>query len=362
MKLCPLYSKIEANANIKGQSMKQVTLNVTGMQCGGCEAIIETAVVQMDGVKKVIANYPTGTVEISFDADKINLKDIQKSIEASGYPIATSKPKEKALWLKFILTLIAVIALVIVMIGTRKLSHQFALPDLNSHLGDSMIVVVGLITGLHCIGMCGSFVISYTARDAEKKRSSWLSHFMYGFGKTLSYAMFGALFGLLGSIISITPFIQGVTNIMAGAFLILFGLNMLDVFAVLKYFQIKQPESIAHFVIRQNKRSHSPFFIGFFSGFLLGCGPLQAMYVMAAGSSDPLVGAKILTLFGLGTLPALFSFGYLTRLFSSTTTHRFFQLSGVILIFVGAVMLNKGMVRTHSGDDFKSIEHKISND
>ncbi len=339
--------------------MKQVTLNVTGMQCGGCEAIIETAVAQIDGVEKVTADYPTETVKISFNADKISLKDIQKTIEASGYPIVTPKPEEKSLWLKFTLALIAVIALVMVMIGTRKLSHQFTLPDLNSHLSDGMILVVGLITGLHCIGMCGSFVISYTARDAEQHRSSWLSHFLYGFGKTLSYAMFGALFGLLGSIISITPFIQGITNIAAGAFLILFGLNMLDAFAVLKYIQIKQPKSVAHFVITQNKRLHSPFFIGFLSGFLLGCGPLQAMYVMAAGSSDPLLGAKILTLFGLGTLPALFSFGYLTRLFSSTTTHRFFQLSGVILIFVGAMMLNKGLLRTHSGYDFKSLEQKL---
>jgi len=245
------------------------------------------------------------------------------------------------------------------MIGARKLSHQFTMPDLNSHLSDGMILLVGLITGLHCIGMCGGFVISYTARDAEQHRASWPSHILYGVGKTLSYAMFGALFGLLGSIISITPFMQGITNLAAGGFLILFGLNMLDVFAVLKHIRIKQPKSIAHFVVNRNKRSQSPFFIGFFSGFLLGCGPLQAMYVMAAGSSDPLLGAKIMTLFGLGTLPALFSFGYLTRLFSAAATHRFFQLSGIILIFVGTMMFNKGLIRTDSGYDFKSIEQQI---
>jgi len=171
--------------------------------------------------------------------------------------------------------------------------------------------------------------------------------------------MFGSIFGFIGSLISITPYIQGITNLIAGGFLFLFGLNMLNVFAVLKHIRIKQPKSVAQFAIEKRKRVRSPFFIGFFTGFLLGCGPLQAMYVMAAGSSDPFEGAKILTLFGLGTLPALWSFGYLTRLFSAVTTQRFFQLSGVILIFIGLMMFNKGLMRTHSGYDFKSIEQQI---
>jgi len=339
--------------------MQQVKFHVTGMQCGGCETIIETAVTPLEGVDQVAADYPLGTVEVCFDEDKTSLKDIQNVIKLSGYPIASQQASGKPLWLKLIFALVAIILMVIIMIAARKLSHQFTLPDLNTHLSDGMILLVGLITGLHCIGMCGGFVISYTAKDVEQQQPSWLSHILYGVGKTLSYAMFGALFGWLGSVISITPFMQGITNLAAGGFLILFGLNMLDVFAVLKHVRLKQPKSLAHFAIEHRKRSRSPFFIGFFSGFLLGCGPLQAMYVMAAGSSDPLLGAKIMTLFGLGTLPALLSFGYLTRLFSAAATHRFFQLSGVILIFVGTMMFNKGLIRTHSGYDFKSIEQTI---
>ena len=339
--------------------MQQVKLNVTGMQCGGCETTIEAAVSPIEGVEKVSASYPSGIVEVIFDADKVSLKTIQKTIEESGYQISTPVVKGNTSGYKVIFSLLAVIAIVLVMIGARKVSHQFVLPDLNSHLSNSMIFFVGLITGLHCIGMCGSFIINYTARDAEQQHSSWPSHLLYGVGKTLSYAMFGALFGLLGSIISITPYMQGITNLVAGGFLILFGLNMLDIFSILKYVRIKQPKSLAHFAIEHRKRSRSPFFIGFFSGFLLGCGPLQAMYVMAAGSSDPWVGAKIMTLFGLGTLPALWSFGYLTRLFSATTTQRFFQLSGLILVFIGMMMFNKGLIRTQSGYDFKSIEQLI---
>jgi len=342
--------------------LTKTKIPVTGMQCGGCETVIEEAVAQQDGVDSISADYPTGRVAVSFDADKISLQEIQEIIETSGYHVDLSQSGESAGkpgLNKLLLVLAAVIGLVVVMILARKLSHQFSLPDFNSHLSDSMIFVVGLITGLHCIGMCGGFVINYTARDVKQGHSLWVSHFLYGLGKTLSYAMFGALFGLLGSMISITPFIRGITNILAGGFLVLFGMNMLGLFEILKYVRIKQPKSVAHFAIKRRQQSRSPFFIGFFSGFLLGCGPLQAMYVFAAGSSDPVLGAKILTLFGLGTLPALFSFGFLTRLISATATHRFFQLSGIILIFIGAMMFNKGLMRTHSGYDFQSIKQII---
>lgn len=340
--------------------MEQVQFKVTGMQCVGCEQIITSAVNELQGIKEISADYSTAIIKVSFDSDQTTLKRIQEVIETSGYGIAQTERSGKSWWFKLLLALVSVIGLVVIMVAARKLSHQFTLPDLDSHLSDGMILIVGLITGLHCIGMCGGFVISYTARDTEQQRSSWLSHLLYGLGKTLSYAMFGAFFGFLGSMVSITPFIRGITNIAAGAFLILFGLNMLNVFSGLKRIRIKQPESMARFAIEHRKRSRRPFFIGFFSGFLLGCGPLQAMYVMAAGSSEPLLGAKILALFGLGTLPALLSFGFLTRLFSAAATQRFFQLSGVILVFVGTMMFNKGLVRTDSGYDFKSIGQKIS--
>jgi sulfite exporter TauE/SafE len=208
--------------------------------------------------------------------------------------------------------------------------------------------------------MCGSFVISYTVKDAEQGYSPYLSHALYGFGKTLSYALFGAAFSLLGSVISITPFIKGISIFLAGMFLVLFGLNMLNVFSVLRRVRFKQPEALTRYALKKRKKARSPFFIGFFSGFLLGCGPLQAMYIMAAGNADPLEGAKFLALFGLGTLPALLSFGMIAHLLSEKMPRRFLQASGIILIVMGTMMLNKGLIKTQSGYDFKSLSKKIS--
>ena len=335
------------------------TISVTGMQCSGCETIIEEALTNRDGIESVKASYANANVEVCFDVNKVELTQIHETIEACGYKVELSVAVKKRSWLKIGLSLIALAGIIAIMVFSRKLWHQFSLPEIDSQLSEGMIFIVGLITGLHCIGMCGGFVINYTAKDTEQGQSSYLSHFLYGIGKTLSYAMFGAFFGFVGSIVSITPFIKGVSAICAGLFLIVFGLNMLNIFAPLKRFRFKQPESMARFAIEKRRQSKSPFFIGFFSGFLLGCGPLQAMYVLAAGNSDPLEGAKILALFGLGTLPALLSFGLLARVLSDKMTRRFLQTSGVILLFIGSMMLNKGLIRTESGYDFKSVSEQV---
>ncbi len=333
---------------------------VSGMQCPGCEDAIAEAVAALPGIKNLNSDYGTGQVDVEFDDRLIQINAIQDAISQKGYPIESDVKQQRHPFKKFVLTIISVSALVAVIILARKVWHQFTLPEINSQLSDAMIFGVGLITGLHCLGMCGGFVLSYTAKDAENGRPSYWSHLLYGFGKTVSYALFGAFFGFVGSLISITPFIRGVTAIAAGLFLVLFGLKMLGVFSILRRFHINQPESMTRFAVEKRRRSKSPLFIGFFSGLLLGCGPLQAMYVMAAGTSDPLMGAKILTLFGLGTLPALLSFGFLTNFFSATMTHRFFQVSGVILIFIGAMMLNKGLLKTNSGYDFQSLKQQVS--
>ena len=340
------------------QTSKQI--DIKGMMCGGCETIIEDAVAEIEGVIDVKADYPKAKCTVSFEDNKTSLDRIYKVIEDKGYQLDLIPPAKGKVFTKISVSILALIGIIVLMVFSRKLWHQFSVPDISSQLSYGMIFVVGLITGLHCIGMCGSFVIGYTVKDAEHGRSAYLSHILYGTGKTLSYAMFGAIFGFIGSVISITPFISGMSILLAGIFLIIFGLNTLNLFAALKRVRIKQPEAMVHYANKKRSNSRSPFFIGFFSGFLLGCGPLQAMYIMAAGNGDPVAGAKFLAAFGLGTLPALLSFGMATRWLSGAMTQRITQISGVILLVMGTMMLNKGLMKTKSGYDFKSISTTLT--
>jgi sulfite exporter TauE/SafE len=228
-------------------------------------------------------------------------------------------------------------------------------PDIAQHMSLWLIFLLGLVTGFHCIGMCGAFVVSYTAADARLGRASLFSHLAFGAGKTLSYTAIGALFGAMGAVIAFTPLLRGAAGVCAGLFLIVFGLNMLGLFAPLRRFRLGLPAPLERWVHREAGGRHRPFVIGLLNGLMIACGPLQAMYVMAAGTGSSIEGAKMLLAFGLGTLPVMLAFGAIASTLSNALTHRLLKASGVIVVALGAVMINRGLILTGWGADLDSL-------
>lgn len=81
------------------------------------------------------------------------------------------------------------------------------------------------------------------------------------------------------------------------------------------------------------------------------CGPLQAMYIMAAGTGSPVEGAKMLFFFGLGTLPLMMGFGFLATALSAQVAPRLVRVSGAIVIALGVIMLQRGYLMLSTGAD-----------
>ncbi|WP_024880865.1 sulfite exporter TauE/SafE family protein [Methylosinus sp. LW3] len=326
-----------------------------GMHCHGCERAIERAVVELPGIMSVKADYPTERVSVAYDPAAVTPEAIRATVERQGYrAVSTEEPGGGRLAkILGVLLGLAGVALLI-FIDTHWIGEAGA-PDIGRHMSLELIFLLGLLTGFHCIGMCGGFVLSYTADDARLGRPSYRSHLLYGAGKTISYTAIGALFGLVGAFIAFTPMLRGVAGVMAGAFLIVFGLNMLGLFEPLRRFRFALPAPLQRYVDRRASGSHRPFVIGLFNGLMIACGPLQAMYVMAAGTGSALEGAKMLLAFGLGTLPVMLSFGALSTLVSASLTHRLLMASGAIVVALGAVMINRGMILTGWGYDLQSM-------
>ncbi|GLI95690.1 urease accessory protein UreH domain-containing protein [Methylocystis echinoides] len=348
------------DSRLMGES--NVSFHARGMHCHGCEHIIEVSVSKLPGVRKVKADYPTEMVTVAFDPALTSIDAIRAAIEQLGYRFVSLDDARRRRTFQKLAGLILGLAciLLIILFDTEWISQGGA-PDISQHMGLQLIFVLGLLTGFHCIGMCGGFVLSYTADDARAGRRSYLSHLLYAAGKTLSYTSIGAMFGLLGAVVAFTPLLRGVAGMLAGAFLIVFGLNMLGLFAPLRRFRLGLPAPLQAFVYERQVRSrHRPFIIGLLNGLMIACGPLQAMYVMAAGTGSALEGAKMLFAFGVGTLPVLMSFGVLTTLVSGSLTHRLLRLSGAIVVVLGAVMINRGLILTGSGYDLRSIVGALS--
>jgi hypothetical protein len=64
--------------------------------------------------------------------------------------------------------------------------------------------------------------------------------------------------------------------------------------------------------------------------------------------------------FGIGTLPLLLGFGFLTSLLSANLTPKLLKASGFIVMILGAIMLNRGLAVTGTGVDFNTLVARVS--
>ena len=68
--------------------METVTLNVTGMVCGGCSNSVKQALLALDGVVSAEVSHATGEAVVSFDRTKASASQLEAAIKAAGYGIA----------------------------------------------------------------------------------------------------------------------------------------------------------------------------------------------------------------------------------------------------------------------------------
>lgn len=66
--------------------MKEIIINVKGMVCGGCENRVKNALGEVQGVKKVEADYKTGIVKALTD-ENVERKAIENTIEDIGFEV-----------------------------------------------------------------------------------------------------------------------------------------------------------------------------------------------------------------------------------------------------------------------------------
>lgn len=353
--------------------MKQTTkkFKIEGMHCANCEKLIHKRIAAIEGVHSVKVDYDKAQGEVTYDSERVDFNEISKAIEKEGYACKIDhseiihnddndtksgiKSDYVSIDKKTIGILFAIIGFVAAVYFIIKVTEKIPMPQISQNMGYGLLLIVGLLTGFHCVSMCGGFVVSYTARDAQEGRKSHKSHLMYGIGKVISYTVIGAAFGLLGSIITFTPAIRGIAGIVAGVFLVIFGLNMLNILPFLRRIRIRTPASVDKFVGKTSRKHNSPLIIGLLNGLMIACGPLQAIYIMAAGTGSMIEGAKILFIFAIGTLPVMLSFGFLTSFISSNATRAILKASGVIVVILGLIMLNRGLALTGSGLDAGSI-------
>ena len=325
---------------------RTLSFPIDGMHCASCEVFIEMTVRELPGIDTVKADHIAKKVQVRFDDSFTSPSAILACIESKGYHYGHQD--EKASWWPR-LKQVGIFVGLLVLVGGIAFWGKSLMPGLmkqfDARLGYGVIFTVGFLSGFHCIGMCGSFVMNYTQGTSGRGwRSVMSAHLSYALGKNLSYALLGAGFGALGAVISITPQIRGAAALVVGIFLVLFGLGKLKLFPTFRLPALRSKSgTVTQRIYRDLKPKRNPFGIGFLSGFLLGCGPLQAMYIMALGVADPLKGALLLLCFGTGTLIPLLSFGVFASGLSGKTQNQLMAVSAILVILMGLMMADRGV-------------------
>ncbi|MFW5987703.1 MAG: copper ion binding protein, partial [Methanohalophilus sp.] len=70
---------------------KTLSLNISGMSCTACAKRIETGLAKVDGVKEVSVNFASEKASVTYDTNKLDLREIRNRIESLGYGIRSDR-------------------------------------------------------------------------------------------------------------------------------------------------------------------------------------------------------------------------------------------------------------------------------
>jgi plastocyanin domain-containing protein/sulfite exporter TauE/SafE/copper chaperone CopZ len=311
-------------------NIKKEKIKVFDMTCTSCEGRVEKAVIQLDGVKTATASFSTQSLTIEFDADLCNPEKIKAAIKVAGYGTENFNNST------YKIAGIFIIAAAIMLIGNSTGGI-----DMTSKLNGAtyfVLFIVGVLTSLHCVGMCGGIMLSQSINnDSKSKFDSMKPALLYNAGRVVSYTVLGGVVGSLGSVLSLSLSVKAGLQIFAGVFMILMGLNMSG-YSLFRKFNIKLPWSACSV----KKKPRTPFLVGVLNG-LMPCGPLQTMQIYALGTGSAFKGALAMFIFSLGTVPLMLTFGALSGLLSKGYTKTLLKFSGILVVVLGIVMGTRGL-------------------
>ena len=207
---------------------------------------------------------------------------------------------------------------------------------------------VGLLGGVHCLGMCGGIVSALAI--AEGGQTVALSRQLaYNAGRIASYTLAGALAGWVGSFGGwfehVLP-VQTALYVLANALVILLGLYLAGWgTAVLR---LEAAGGAVWRVVSPLGRHLLPaktwpraLGVGLFWGWV-PCGLTYSMVGLALVGGNSLRGAAIMAAFGLGTLPNLLLAGLAARrMHAWIADRRIRRIAGLAVVVLGVI----GLVR-----------------
>ncbi len=179
------------------------------------------------------------------------------------------------------------------------------IPELSTPLA---ALVAGMITSVHCLGMCGPLACSFCIKgDGSVKNAAQLvSIGAYHGGRVVSYTVAGLLAGALGASIS-WLFTGALGQFLPWAMIIMFlvlGFGLERKLHPPRWLARLFPNQAATSAAQANGKPWPALALGL-ATVLLPCGPLYMVLAVATVSGSSLAGAEFMAAFACGTIPLI---------------------------------------------------------
>ena len=199
-------------------------------------------------------------------------------------------------------------------------------------------LVLGLLGGGHCLGMCGGLMGALTlAIPPEQRARRFRLLLAYNLGRVLSYSLAGLLLGLAGWAIASGPLATAL-RILAGLLLISMGLYLAGWWSGLTRIEAlgrglwKHIQPIAGRLLPVSSLPRA-LLLGTLWGWL-PCGLVYSTLLWAASQGDALDSAALMLAFGLGTWPVLLATGLAAERLTALLRRRGVRIAGGLLVML----------------------------
>lgn len=165
---------------------------IEGMTCSGCERTLENAVSRLEGVYKVQADRKSGRLRVCYGGPCTE-EAIVRSVEKAGYHVAESSRRGSD-----------GVYLLVILLGFYVIAHQLgwtrffqAVPTISGEqAGFAALFLIGLLTSVHCIAMCGGLNLAQSMSGEE--RHPLRRSILYNLGRLTGYTLVGGVLGFVG--------------------------------------------------------------------------------------------------------------------------------------------------------------------
>ena len=321
--------------------MKQLrteTILVKGMFCTNCERRVQAALLSVPGVKSAAASFSEETVTVTYDEGTVRTSRLKEEIEQLGYETVPDSGR----YIQIASVLIILLAFYVIAdhLGWTRVFNIF--PNIESSLSFGMLFVIGLLTSVHCIAMCGGINLTQSTVAAKSNRSVVRSNLAYNAGRVISYTVIGGIVGGVGSMISFNGTMRGAVTVIVGVIMIIMALSMLGMFRPLRRLPLHLPQGL-YMKLAGHAAKGSSFAIGLLNG-LMPCGPLQSMQIYALSAGSVLKGAFSMLLFSLGTVPLMLGLGLFSGRLNRKKAGIMLTVSALLIFVMGVHMTGNGLI------------------